>query len=120
MPRALPSEDEDYCYNDDEVERPSPFDVPWYPDAACFGMGWDLYFHEGKLRAKAIAKQAKSYCVRCPVQADCLLSSLEHRDVYGIWGGLTPRERRLLLREIDLGMITVEQAIEGVCGAQAA
>lgn len=41
---------------------------------------------------------AKATCARCPVQPDCLAYALEHNIAFGIWGGLTERERRRLRR----------------------
>lgn len=42
-----------------------------------------------------IAKQA---CLSCPVRAECLRRALETGERYGIWGGMTPDERRDLAR----------------------
>lgn len=39
-------------------------------------------------------RPGKSICERCPVRAECLAYGLEER--YGIWGGLSERERRKL------------------------
>jgi WhiB family redox-sensing transcriptional regulator len=41
---------------------------------------------------------AKEICERCPVKAKCLAWSLEHREPFGIWAGLTEQERALELR----------------------
>jgi WhiB family redox-sensing transcriptional regulator len=46
----------------------------------------------------AAQNQAKRICSGCPVRAECLIDALEHRHEYGIWGGLTERERRAILR----------------------
>lgn len=37
---------------------------------------------------------AKRICRRCEVRADCLKDALEHKDAFGVFGGLSPRERR--------------------------
>jgi WhiB family redox-sensing transcriptional regulator len=37
----------------------------------------------------------------CPVRAECLGYALEHQERYGIWGGLSERERRRLTREAE-------------------
>lgn len=39
---------------------------------------------------------AKTYCKRCPVENECLISALINREQWGIWGGKTPTERRRL------------------------
>jgi hypothetical protein len=35
----------------------------------------------------------------CPCRFTCLLIALEHRDPYGVWGGMSEKERRALARE---------------------
>jgi WhiB family redox-sensing transcriptional regulator len=37
--------------------------------------------------------RAKDICANCPVQEDCLDWAMEQQEPYGIWGGLTARER---------------------------
>jgi WhiB family redox-sensing transcriptional regulator len=46
------------------------------------------------------AKQhdAKSVCAGCPVLAECLSHALDNRIEFGVWGGLTERQRRALLK----------------------
>jgi WhiB family transcriptional regulator, redox-sensing transcriptional regulator len=41
---------------------------------------------------------AKQVCVRCPVIAQCLADSLDNRTEFGVWGGMTERQRRALLK----------------------
>lgn len=43
-----------------------------------------------------VAQAAKRICSTCPVQAECLGYALEYREPYGIWGGLTAKERQHL------------------------
>lgn len=40
------------------------------------------------------AEAAVRICNRCPFRAECLTWAIDHRERYGIWGGLTPGERR--------------------------
>nr|WP_079083510.1 WhiB family transcriptional regulator [Streptomyces antibioticus] len=42
--------------------------------------------------------EAKALCLECPVRLDCLAHALDHREEYGVWGAMTERERRALLR----------------------
>ena len=37
-------------------------------------------------------------CRGCPVRTECLADALDNRVEFGVWGGLTERERRALLR----------------------
>jgi len=65
----------------------------WTLRAACRGMG-DALFPEVKDQS-----QAKKVCYGCPVCADCLAEALDNRIEWGVWGGMTERERRQLLRQ---------------------
>lgn len=56
----------------------------------------DLFFADTFDRASTVA--AKQVCARCPVRVDCLAKALETREPFGIWGGLTPQERRSIRR----------------------
>ena len=45
-------------------------------------------------------EEAKSLCLRCPLQAECLSGALERREPWGVWGGqlvvhgvVVPRKR---------------------------
>jgi hypothetical protein len=44
------------------------------------------------------AEEAVAACRRCPVREDCLEWALANRERFGIWGGLSERARRRLLR----------------------
>jgi WhiB family redox-sensing transcriptional regulator len=63
---------------------------PWADDAACVGRDPTLFFPERGEDTRA----AKAVCRDCPVRKECLDYALEHRIIYGIWGGLAERERR--------------------------
>jgi WhiB family redox-sensing transcriptional regulator len=41
-------------------------------------------------------REAKRICSRCEVKAECLEYALGHDERFGIWGGLSDRERRKL------------------------
>jgi WhiB family redox-sensing transcriptional regulator len=44
-------------------------------------------------------QQAKLICRGgCPIRIECLAEALDGRHEFGVWGGLTERERRALLR----------------------
>lgn len=65
----------------------------WPLRAKCRGMN-DALFPEGKDQ-----KRAKAICMGCPVRAQCLAEALDNRIEWGVWGGMTERERRQLLRQ---------------------
>ncbi|HXV92089.1 MAG TPA: WhiB family transcriptional regulator [Pseudonocardia sp.] len=43
-------------------------------------------------------REARVFCRPCPVRTECLAHALDHRVEFGVWGGMTERERRALLR----------------------
>ncbi len=45
------------------------------------------------------ALEAKEICAECPVREPCLEYALGVREKHGVWGGLTERERRRLVRQ---------------------
>lgn len=50
---------------------------------------------------------AKRVCARCPVMVECREHALLMPEPYGVWGGLTAAERRVVIarrrrREVDL------------------
>lgn len=65
----------------------------WTLLARCRGME-DALFPEGKDQ-----KRARAVCMGCPVRSTCLAEALDNRIEWGVWGGLTERERRQLLRQ---------------------
>jgi len=74
------------------VIQPSTYE--WQSDSACRTEDPSLFFTEiGQTSAPA-----KAICSGCPVAFECLLDSLIHGDRFGIFGGLTERERREVKR----------------------
>jgi WhiB family redox-sensing transcriptional regulator len=69
----------------------------WGEGAACRTADPDELFVEG-----AAQNKAKVVCTGCPVRTECLAHALDHRIEHGIWGGMTERERRALLRRRPL------------------
>jgi WhiB family transcriptional regulator, redox-sensing transcriptional regulator len=65
----------------------------WASQAACLDGDPDSLFVQG-----AAQNRAKSVCVGCPVRTECLADALDNRMEFGVWGGMTERERRALLR----------------------
>jgi WhiB family transcriptional regulator, redox-sensing transcriptional regulator len=51
------------------------------------------------LFVRGVAQQAaKQVCVGCPVISECLADSLDNHTQFGVWGGMTERQRRALLK----------------------
>lgn len=62
--------------------------------AACRKAGDELFFPISYQATGPQAMEAKSICRTCPILADCLQYALQAGEADGIWGGLTPPERR--------------------------
>jgi WhiB family redox-sensing transcriptional regulator len=67
----------------------------WRRWAACREIPTKVFFPAGNF-ARMEEKQAKTVCAICPVRLPCLTFALEHDETFGIWGGLSERERREL------------------------
>ena len=65
----------------------------WPSLAACRNGDPDALFVQG-----AEQNVAKRVCRSCPVRYECLADALDNRIEFGVWGGMTERERRALLR----------------------
>jgi WhiB family transcriptional regulator, redox-sensing transcriptional regulator len=67
----------------------------WQLFANCLGVDPDLFFPE----RGASTKEAKGVCQGCVVREDCLEYALANGEKFGIWGGLSERERRRIRRQ---------------------
>jgi WhiB family redox-sensing transcriptional regulator len=65
-------------------------DVSWQLKANCLGVDPDLFFPE----RGASTKEAKEVCRGCVVKQECLEFAIAHGEKFGIWGGMSERERR--------------------------
>lgn len=63
---------------------------PWKAFGACSGLDPLLWFPE---RGEPV-EPARAICRGCPVQEQCLEYALASGEKFGIWGGLSERERR--------------------------
>lgn len=68
--------------------------LAWQEDALCAQTDPEAFFPE----KGGSARDAKRVCLSCPVRAQCLEYALRHDERFGIWGGLSERERRTLKR----------------------
>lgn len=90
----------------DTWTRTAPAEIPeWYDHAACRGSDPDIFFPEtlsqGRPRDDA-SDDAKAICNMCDVKDICLdyaLALSNADDPYGVWGGMTPKERRAARRQ---------------------
>ena len=85
------------------AERRVPVDVQaligeldrdWQFRANCMGVDPELFFPE----RGSSTREAKEVCRGCVVRDDCLDFAIANGEKFGIWGGMSERERRRLRR----------------------
>ena len=66
----------------------------WTVRAVCAGADPDALFVTG-----AAQRDAAKMCQACPVRLECLADALDNQIEYGVWGGMTERQRRAVLKK---------------------
>lgn len=69
----------------------------WFDDANCLGTDPEAFFPE----KGGSTRQAKAVCGRCDVAAECLDWALDSDERFGIFGGLSERERRRIKKALE-------------------
>ncbi|WP_229369298.1 WhiB family transcriptional regulator [Umezawaea beigongshangensis] len=64
----------------------------WQERALCAQTDPEAFFPE----KGGSTREAKRICLGCEVRSECLEYALAHDERFGIWGGLSERERRKL------------------------
>jgi WhiB family redox-sensing transcriptional regulator len=68
----------------------------WWELAACQSADPELFFPVSETGPDvAQVARAKAICQQCSVRQDCLEYAISTRQVHGVWGGMSERERRL-------------------------
>ena len=70
----------------------APADESWRLDALCAETDPEAFFPE----KGGSTREAKRVCNGCAVRTECLEAALTNDERFGIWGGLSERERRRL------------------------
>jgi WhiB family redox-sensing transcriptional regulator len=68
--------------------------LAWQTDALCAQTDPEAFFPE----KGGSTRDAKRICTTCDVRDQCLEYALQNDERFGIWGGLSERERRKLKR----------------------
>ncbi|MDG3009404.1 WhiB family transcriptional regulator [Rhodococcus sp. D2-41] len=68
--------------------------IAWVSQASCRGIDPDQLFVRG-----AAQRKAATICRHCPVLMQCAADALDNRVEFGVWGGMTERQRRALLKQ---------------------
>jgi WhiB family redox-sensing transcriptional regulator len=74
--------------SEDEGDNP----LSWQADSLCAQTDPEAFFPE----KGGSTREAKKICVSCEVRAQCLEYALLNDERFGIWGGMSERERRKL------------------------
>lgn len=69
------------------------WDSRWWERGLCLKKDPEYFFIPGERQ-----NNIKRECMGCPVRTECLADALDSGSEFGIWGGMTERERRALLR----------------------
>lgn len=70
--------------------------LAWQSDALCAQTDPEAFFPE----KGGSTREAKKVCTGCEVRSECLEYALANDERFGIWGGLSERERRKLKRRV--------------------
>lgn len=68
--------------------------IAWVTKARCREVDPDQLFVRG-----AAQRKAATICRHCPVLMQCGADALDNRVEFGVWGGMTERQRRALLKQ---------------------
>lgn len=76
-------------------ESDAAFDEEWHALALCAQTDPEAFFPD----KGGSTREAKRICTGCEVKGECLEYAMKNDERFGIWGGLSERERRRLKRE---------------------
>lgn len=75
-----------------------PKPEPWMADAVCAQTDPESFFPE----KGGSTREAKKVCFSCEARTECLQYALAHNERWGVWGGVSERERRKLAKRTDV------------------
>ena len=81
--------------------------------ALCAETDPDLFFAmefttEQRYASYESSTAAKALCAACPLTLQCLMTALENKEEYGIWGGSMPRQRRQIKTKAQAEKFVIE------------
>lgn len=72
---------------------------------SCAGLDPSIFYPEDERGPRV--EQAKAVCATCPIRIPCLDYAIWNRESFGVWGGLTTRERGRFRRTITLTSVRI-------------
>ncbi|MFD0416405.1 WhiB family transcriptional regulator [Streptomyces sp. NPDC127108] len=70
-------------------------ELAWQEQALCAQTGPDFFFPE----PGSSVREAKRICLLCDMRETCLTYALDNDERFGVWGGLSEKERQSLRRD---------------------
>lgn len=95
LAQPFPSDDALALILGDEAEE----ELTWQGDALCAQTDPEAFFPE----KGGSARVAKAVCAQCTVRQECLEYALSHDTQYGVWGGLSPKQRQRIIEQKQTG-----------------
>ena len=80
--------------NTPEISTVTDARTAWVLQGLCLSSDPDELFVSGKAQ-----RDAAALCRNCPVMTECLADALDNEVEFGVWGGMTERQRRALLKQ---------------------
>lgn len=68
-------------------------ELEWQIGGICRNMDPEFFFPEGKAMSNQ-ARVAKRICLECPIMRECRNWALSRGEEFGVWGGLSEKDRR--------------------------
>lgn len=110
--------------SEDEIPDPTPAPVKvspiweigrpaWHKYGSCFETNTAAFFPQDPEEERsgfvngAMRRRIIDICGNCPVLIQCFTSSIENRDEYGYWAGISPTVRYRILRDLKKGEVTM-------------
>jgi len=78
------------------VARVDDGPLAWQESALCAQTDPEVFFPE----KGGSTREAKRVCAKCDVRGECLEYAVLHDERFGIWGGMSERDRRRLRRRV--------------------
>jgi WhiB family redox-sensing transcriptional regulator len=90
-------------FNPNDALIPSARNWSWQDKGLCKTDGVDatVFFNDERLRGperQARESAAKKICTACPIKTECLEHALAVPEDFGVWGGLTEKERMVIVK----------------------
>ncbi|PIM71643.1 WhiB family transcriptional regulator [Streptomyces sp. JV178] len=76
------------------IDTITPVDIAWQERALCAQTGADFFFPD----PGSSVREAKRICGMCEMRTACLDYALANDERFGVWGGLSEKERLHLRR----------------------